>query len=132
MTARTTTRVPHMRRYPAHSVTRAPSDGSTLHAMRTDRFMIPHDTYRPRWASSSRGLCVSRHPLPSLPVAVGELEAGPGKPAVRRSVAVILTAAGMHVKQQVLQRIVYITDRGALSSAMATMVCTDLYRCRQI
>jgi hypothetical protein len=62
--------------------------------------MTPHDTYQPRWASSGHGLCVSRHPLPSLPVAVGELEGCPGKPAVRRSVAVILTVVGMHVKQR--------------------------------
>jgi len=94
--------------------------------------MIPHDTYQPRWASSSRGLSILRHPLPSFPVAVGELEGCPGKPAVRRSVAVILTAAGMHVKQKLLQRIVYTTDRGALSSAIATMVSTDLNTCIQM
>jgi hypothetical protein len=94
--------------------------------------MIPHDTYQPRWASSSRGLSVWRHPLPSLPVAGGEPEGCPGKPAVRPSVAVILTAAGMHVKQKVLQRVVYTTDLGAPSSAITTMVSTDLDTCIQM
>ncbi len=45
---------------------------------------------------------------------------------MRPSVAVILTAARMHVKQKVLQRIVYATDRATLSSAIATMVSTDM------
>jgi hypothetical protein len=101
MTARTTARAPQMRKCLAHSFTRAPSDGSTSHVMRMDRPMIPHDTYQPRWASSSRGISVSRHPLPPLPVVVGEPEGCAGKPAVQRSVALILALAGMHVKQKV-------------------------------
>ena len=73
--------------------------------------MIPHDTYQPRWASPSRGISVSRHPSPPLPVTVGKLKGCTGNPAVHHSVTLILAATGMHVKQKVLPKIVGTIDR---------------------
>ena len=74
-----------------------------------NRSAILGDTYQPTEVPSSRGISVLAHFLPSLPVADDEPQHSPGTPAAPRSVAVILTADRMHVKQKLLQRIVCTT-----------------------
>lgn len=77
--------------------------------LHTNRSVILGETYQPTEVVSSWGLCVLGALLPCLPVTGDELQHSPGKLLAPLSVALILTADRMHVKQKLLQRIVYTT-----------------------
>ena len=74
-----------------------------------NRSAILGDTYQPTEVLSSRGVSVLGHFVPSLPVTGDEPQDSPGKTGAPRSIAVILTAEQMHVKQKLRQSIVYTT-----------------------